>query len=962
MGVRVPPAAPLTEAPIYIGASLTFYGNNQTKKPPIASTDPMQDTISIRGARQHNLKNINLDIPRNSLVVITGPSGSGKSSLAFDTLYAEGQRRYVASLATYARQFLDVMDKPDVDTIEGLSPAVAIQQRGATRNSRSTVGTVTEIYDHLRLLFARAGSPHCPICGKAIERYTVEYAVDRLLKLPERQRIQILAPLVRNEKGGHLSTFETLRKEGYVRARVDGEIIALDTDITLDKSEPHTIEAVIDRLVIRPDINSRLADSLETALDLSNSMVTVDIVDQEEWTFSTRFACTEGHFEIEELEPRLFSFNSPHGACPTCKGTGSVPEIDPGSIVSDPTLSILEGAVAPWGIPKGKRQVEQLQHMAKHLSFDLSTPFGDLPAKTRKDILHGTKHKSFTFDGIIPQLQRQHDEATAEDAQEKITQYTKHNTCSDCRGTMLRPEALAVTVNQQTISDIANLSIQKTYAFFQSLKLSDNAAEIAAPIIREIQNRLSFLQDVGVEYLSLSRKAATLSGGEFQRIRLATQIGTRLVGVLYVLDEPSVGLHPRDNRKLIGTFCQLRDLGNSVIVVEHDSEAMTTADHLIDMGPGAGEHGGEIMAQGTPDEVRANKNSLTGAYLSGTKTIPNPPNQRSAKGHITIAGANGNNLKSVTAKIPLGVFVCITGVSGSGKSSLINGTLYPELAHRIHRATRTPLPFDSIEGDHQIDKVIRIDQAPIGRTPRSNAATYTNLFTAVRELYAQLPEAKVRGYGSVRFSFNVKGGRCEVCQGDGVRKIEMHFLPDVFVTCEACGGTRYDRETLEVRYKGSSIADVLSMTVDHALTFFRDIPQAQRQLKSLADVGLGYLRLGQSATALSGGEAQRVKLASELARTATGNTLYLLDEPTTGLHFEDIRVLIEVLDRLVDRGNTMLVIEHNLDVIKRADWIIDLGPEGGEGGGQIIAAGTPKQIAQTPNSYTGEFLKEVLAL
>ncbi|MBT4136606.1 MAG: excinuclease ABC subunit UvrA, partial [Candidatus Latescibacteria bacterium] len=793
------------------------------------------------------------------------------------------------------------------------------------------------------------------------ERHTIEQAVDHLLKLPDKQRLQVLSPLVRNEKGAHLNVFEALRKEGYVRARVDGETIPLDNDIVLDKSTPHTIEAVIDRLVIRKDINSRLADSLETALGLSNGIATIDIVGQEEWTFSTRFACTEGHFEIEELEPRLFSFNSPHGACPTCGGLGSMPQIDPKCIVPDPSLSILEGAIAPWGIPKGKRQVEQLQHLSKHLSFDLAVAFGDLSSKIQKSILEGIQQKGFSFDGIIPELQRQYDTAT-EEAQEKIVPFTKQQTCQDCHGAKLRPEALAVTINTHTISDIANLPIHDTYALFETLTFSNNAAEIATPIIREIQNRLTFLKDVGVDYLTLARRAATLSGGEFQRIRLATQIGTRLVGVLYVLDEPSIGLHPRDNRKLIKTFCQLRDLGNSVIVVEHDSEAMHTADHLIDLGPGAGEHGGELIAQGTPADVIANPASLTGAYLSHAKSIPAPPSARETKGRICIIGANGHNLKSVTAEIPLGIFVCITGVSGSGKSSLINSTLYPELAHRIHRATQTPLPFECIEGDHQIDKVIRVDQAPIGRTPRSNAATYTNLFTAVRELYAQLPEAKVRGYGAGRFSFNVKGGRCEICQGEGLRKIEMHFLPDVFVTCDACGGARYNRETLEVRYKGSSIADVLSMTVDHALTFFRDIPPAQRQLRSLADVGLGYLRLGQPATSLSGGEAQRVKLAAELARTATGKTLYLLDEPTTGLHFEDIRVLIEVLDRLVDRGNTVLVIEHNLDVIKRADWIIDMGPEGGAGGGEIVATGTPEQIANTPNSYTGHFLKEVLAL
>ncbi|MDA0710350.1 MAG: excinuclease ABC subunit UvrA [bacterium] len=921
----------------------------------------MQDIISIRGARQHNLKNIDLDIPRNSLVVITGPSGSGKSSLAFDTIYAEGQRRYVESLATYARQFLDVMDKPDVDSIEGLSPAIAIMQRNAVRNSRSTVGTVTEIYDHLRLLFARTGSPHCPICGKEIERYTVEQAIDRLLRLPDGQRIQILAPLVRAEQGGHMGAFEHLRKEGYVRARVDGTMWELDKNIPLDKSATHTIEAVIDRLVVRPDINSRLADSLETALSLANGVATIDIVDREEWTFSTRFACTEGHFEIDALEPRLFSFNSPHGACPECRGAGTVALIDPDRVVPDGRLSILEGAVAPWGIPKGKRQVEQLQRLSTNLSFDLATPFESLPKNVQQALLHGAKSGKFAFDGLIPELQRKQDDATSEDAQEKVAIYARQHTCPKCLGTRLRPEALAVTLNGQTIADLSNLGLSDLAGFFQTLKLVGNAADIAAPLLIEIQSRLHFLQNVGVDYLSLSRSAATLSGGEFQRMRLATQIGSRLVGVIYVLDEPSIGLHPRDNRKLIGTFCQLRDLGNSVIVVEHDSETMRSADYLIDLGPGAGENGGTLTAQGTPEQVMANPHSITGAYLSETRTIPRSPSLRSARGHITLSGASGHNLKSVTVRIPLGVFVCITGVSGSGKSSLINGTLYPELANRIHRAKQAPLPFAGIEGDHQIDKVIRIDQAAIGRTPRSNAATYTNLFTAIRDLYALLPEAKIRGYGSGRFSFNLKGGRCEVCQGEGVRKIEMHFLPDVFVTCDACGGSRYNRETLEVRYKGSSIADVLNMTVETALTFFRDIPQAQRQLESLANVGLGYLRLGQPATALSGGEAQRVKLASELSRTATGNTLYLLDEPTTGLHFEDIRVLINVLDRLVDKGNTILVIEHNLDVIKRADWIIDLGPEGGEAGGHIMASGTPEQIAQDPISHTGRFLKEVLS-
>ena len=913
----------------------------------------MSDTITIRGARQHNLKNIDLDIPRNCLVVITGPSGSGKSSLAFDTIYAEGQRRYVESLSAYARQFLDLMDKPDADSIEGLSPAVAIQQRGIPRTPRSTVGTITEVYDYLRLLFARIGTPHCPICSQPIVRQSVAQIVDRVLALPEGQRLQILAPLIRNTRGTHLSVFNQLRKEGYLRVRVNGEVMSLDSDIVLDKNTAHNIEAVIDRLVVRTNMAARLADSLETALDLANGTATLDIIDHEEWTFSTRFACTEGHFEIEEIEPRLFTFNSPHGACPTCSGMGTVFEVDPDLVVPDPSKSILEGAIAPWGIPKGKRQVEQLQRLSRNLSFDLSAPFSKLSKTVQRAILRGKT-------GVIPDLQHQYKTATSDEAREKIELFMREQTCPDCQGAGLRPEALAVTISNCTIADITSMPIEKIRHFFQTLDLKNNAAEIAAPLTREIENRLAFLVDVGVGYLALNRRAATLSGGEFQRIRLATQIGTRLVGVLYVLDEPSIGLHPRDNRKLIDTFCNLRDLGNTVIVVEHDREAMQMADHLIDLGPGAGEHGGKIISQGPPETVIADKNSLSGNYLAGRKTIPLPPDIRHPRGHLSIRGASGRNLQNVDIDIPLGVFVCVTGVSGSGKSSLINHTLYPALAHQLHRASTEPLPYKSIEGIEQIDKVIRIDQSPIGRTPRSNAATYTGLFTAIRELYAQLPESRVRGYGAGRFSFNIKGGRCEACQGDGVRRIEMHFLPDVFVTCDVCGGSRYNRETLEIRYKGSSIADVLNLTVNRARSFFRNIPAAQRQLKSLADVGLGYLRLGQPATSLSGGEAQRVKLATELARTATGKTLYLLDEPTTGLHFDDIRVLIEVLDRLVDRGNTVLIIEHNLDVVKRADWVIDLGPDAGEKGGNIVATGTPETIAQNPSSHTGQFLKEIL--
>ncbi len=917
----------------------------------------MRDTLTIRGARQHNLKNIDLDIPRNCLVVITGPSGSGKSSLAFDTIYAEGQRRYVESLSAYARQFLDLMDKPDADSIEGLSPAVAIQQRGIPRTPRSTVGTMTEVYDYLRLLFARIGTPYCPICSRPIARQTVAQMVDRVLALPEGQRLQVLAPLVRHTIGTHRRVFDQLRREGYLRVRVNGAVVSLDSDIALDKNAAHNIEAVVDRLIVRGNMGGRLADSLETALDLANGTATLDVIGREEWTFSTRFACTEGHFEIEELEPRLFTFNSPYGACPACSGLGTVFKVDPALVVPDPSKSILEGAVAPWGIPKGKRHSEHLQRLAQNLFFDLSTPFAKLSKAVQKAILEGAGKRG---DGVIPDLQRQYNAATTDDARKKIEPFMRGQICPECKGARLRAEALAVTLSGCTIADIASMSIEKIRHFFQTLDLQHNAAEIAAPLMREIENRLAFLADVGVGYLALNRRATTLSGGEFQRIRLATQIGTRLVGVLYVLDEPSIGLHPRDNRKLIDTFCNLRDLGNSVIVVEHDREAMEMADYLIDLGPGAGERGGYVISQGAPKTVMADENSLTGNYLSGRKVIPPPPDARRPRGHLAIRGASGHNLQNVDVDIPLGVFSCVTGVSGSGKSSLVNHTLYPALARHHHQTRAEPLPHTAVKGVEQIDKVIRIDQSPIGRTPRSNAATYTGLFTAIRELYAQLPESRVRGYGAGRFSFNVKGGRCEACQGDGVRRIEMHFLPDVFVTCDVCGGSRYNRETLEVRYKGSSIADVLNATVNQARSFFRNIPSAQRQLKSLADVGLGYLRLGQSGISLSGGEAQRVKLATELARSATGKTLYLLDEPTTGLHFDDIRVLIDVLDRLVDRGNTVLVIEHNLDVVKRADWIIDLGPGAGQNGGNIVATGTPEAVSRVASSHTGRFLKKIL--
>ncbi len=894
-------------------------------------------------------------------MVITGPSGSGKSSLAFDTIYAEGQRRYVESLSTYARQFLDLMEKPDIDQINGLSPAVAIEGRSSARNPRSTVGTITEIYDHLRLLFARAGQPHCPRCGQPITCQTVQQMVDTVLALPERQRLQVLAPLVRDRVGAHQNVLERLRKEGYVRIRIDGQVHALDGDISLDRRRPHTIDAVVDRLVVGPTIAGRLADSLETALDLTGGAITLDILDGREMTFSTRFACKDCGIGFEDLQPRLFSFNSPYGACPTCNGLGTHLEIDPDSVIPDPDRSIAEGAIAPWGTPKGKQAAQQLQRLAKHYRFDLSAPFASISKTAQGAVLWGSKEGGVPFEGVIPTLYKRYQKAASEDERETIEPFMRPRVCPTCAGARLKLEALSVKIENRTIADITALSISEAVRLFKSLPPTAGPAEVVGPILHDIQNRLAFLHDVGVGYLTLDRPAATLSGGEAHRIRLATQIGSRLSGVLYVLDEPTIGLHPRDNRRLINTLCQLRDLGNTVLVVEHDRDMILAADHLIDLGPGAGEQGGRIVAQGAPVEVKAAEESLTGAYLSGRKTIPPPPEVRRPRGQLTLKRARGHNLQSIDVSIPLGTFTCITGVSGSGKSTLINATLYPALARKLHGAMQEPLEHDRIEGLDKIDKVIQIDQSPIGRTPRSNPATYTGLFTAVRELYAQLPEAKVRGYTSGRFSFNVKGGRCEICRGDGVRRIEMHFLPDVYVTCDACGGKRYNRETLEIRYKGSSIANALDMTVARALTFFRNIPQAQRKLRTLSDVGLGYIRLGQPATALSGGEAQRIKLAAELSRVGTGNTLYILDEPTTGLHLEDIRILITVLDRLVDKGNTVVVIEHNLDVIKRADWIIDLGPEGGEGGGTVVAEGPPGRIAQVPTSHTGQFLKEGFA-
>ena len=927
--------------------------------PPRSCMPPANKAIRIRGARQHNLRDLHLDVPKNRFVVITGPSGSGKSSLAFDTIYAEGQRRYVEATSAHARQFLEVMEKPDVDSIDGLSPAVAIQQRRATGNSRSTVGTLTEIHDHLRILFARAGLPHCPKCANPITSRTVGDIVDTVLALPDGARLRILAPLIRKQKGRFNQELERLRRDGYVRVRIDGNERALDEEFRLDPAKPHTIDAVVDRLVVRPKIERRLADSLETALSLSGGMVVLDVLEGRELHYSTRLICRNCDVGFVEPAPRLFSFNSPHGACPACNGMGARTEIDPDSVVPDPQRSIAEGAIAPWGVPKGRATLELLQRLADRFRFNLTAPFASLPPEAKAAILSGDR--SLGFDGVIPTLKKRLADAGSDHAGSRRDPYARTVDCSVCGGARLRMEALAVRIEGMNIAQVCAMSVDEAIDFMERLEGRLRPRDVADPILLEIRSRLVFLKEVGVGYLTLERNVASLSGGETQRIRMATQIGARLSGVLYVLDEPSVGLHPRDNRKLIRTLETLRDHGNTVLVVEHDRETMLAADHLIDLGPGAGEQGGELMAEGTARDIMAAGECLTGAYLSGRKTIPPPPGRRKPSGRVVLKGARGHNLKSIDVSLPLGILVCVTGVSGSGKSTLINGTLFAALANRLYNASAIPLAHDGIEGLSQIDKIIRIDQAPIGRTPRSNPATYTDLFSDVRDLYARLPESRVRGYTPGRFSFNLKGGRCEPCQGDGLRRIEMHFLPDVYVTCDACGGSRYNRETLEIRYKGCSIADVLNMTAERAFTFFRDIPAASRKLKTLAEVGLGYIRLGQSATVLSGGEAQRIKLAAELSRVATGKTMYILDEPTTGLHFEDIRSLIAVLDRLVDRGNSVIVIEHNLDVVKRADWIVDLGPDGGDSGGRIIAEGPPERIAAAPASHTGRFLKEVIA-
>ncbi len=940
----------------------------------------IQEELYVKGAREHNLKNIEVRIPRNRLTVITGLSGSGKSSLAFDTIYAEGQRRYVESLSAYARQFLGLMEKPDVDFIEGLSPAISIEQKGTPKNPRSTVGTITEIYDYLRLLFARIGIPHCVQCGQPITQQTVEQIVDSVLSFPEGSRLMVLAPLVRGKKGEHKEIIQEIIREGFVRLRIDGEVVEADPETELDKKKKHTIEAVVDRLVVKPSSKNRLADSVETALRMSNGTVLINI-NKQDLLFSEQFACLNCNISYEEPTPRLFSFNSPFGACKVCDGLGQKMEITRSLVVPDTKLSISEGAIHPWGGAEMANWYRyQIKGLAASFGFKLSTPFNKLPKDVQEVVLYGTKGKDIKieyehasargkasgiyeapFEGVIPHLERRYKQTESSGVRSWIENYMSVSPCPSCHGARLRPEALAVIIDRETIDSVTDMSIKKAAGFFKNIKLTSRQQTIARQILKEIRERLGFLCDVGLDYLTLSRAAATLSGGEAQRIRLATQIGSRLVGVLYILDEPSIGLHQRDNGKLLNMLLELRDIGNTVLVVEHDRETIERADFVVDLGPGAGVHGGQIVASGTPDDIKANKKSLTGQYLSGTRSIEKPKERREPNGNlIKLTGATGNNLKEVTVEVPLGVLVAITGVSGSGKSSLINETLYAILSKHFYGSRQAPLPYETIEGLEHIDKVIDIDQSPIGRTPRSNPATYTGVFTHIRDLYASLPESKARGYGPGRFSFNVRGGRCEACEGDGIIKIEMHFLPDVYVPCEVCKGKRYNRETSEVTFKGKSIADVLDMTIDEGLTFFENIPRIKSKLLTLKNVGLGYIHLGQQATTLSGGEAQRVKLATELSKLATGRTFYILDEPTTGLHFEDIRMLLTVLNELVERGNTVVVIEHNMDVIKTADWVIDIGPEGGDEGGQIIAAGTPEELTKVGRSYTGQYLKQVL--
>lgn len=937
----------------------------------------MKNGIKIKGARVHNLKNISTTIPRNKLVVITGISGSGKSSLAFDTLYAEGQRRYVESLSAYARQFLGMMDKPDVDEITGLSPAIAIQQRSASRNPRSTVGTVTEIYDYLRVLFARIGTPYCYKCGRKIHSQTTDQIVDAILNMPRGSRIEILAPVVRGKKGEHKDFLSRLKRKGYVRTRVDGSVYEIENVPALERYKKHTIEIVIDRLIAKNGVRKRLADSVEMGLKETDGILIALVNGKKEITFSQRLACVHCGISYPEISPRMFSFNSPYGACQTCDGLGTKMEIDPKKVITNPQLSLLDGAIKHYGMLSNWR-TSLLGGLAEKMRFDLNTPYERLPQKVRKTILYGedipiivkyvrrdgTGRGEFEehWEGVVPELMRRYRETSSEGVRRYIEDYMTISRCPACHGTRLRPESLAVKVGGTNIAFITGLSVKGAIAYFQNLSLSENEQKIAGEMIKEIKRRLRFLTSVGLDYLTLDRTSETLAGGEEQRVRLATQIGSGLVGVLYILDEPSIGLHQRDNKRLLNTLKALRDLGNTVLVVEHDAETMENADYIIDLGPGAGEQGGRVVVTGTPVQVRRSSTSITGRYLSGKKKIeiPRRPREKTAR-RLVIKQASEHNLRSITVEIPLGLLVVVTGVSGSGKSTLVVDTLYRALAQRFYHSKYPAGEHKEILGLEYVDKVVNIDQSPIGRTPRSNPATYTSAWTPIRELFAQLPESKVRGYRPGRFSFNVPGGRCEQCEGEGVLRIEMHFLADVYITCDACHGRRFNRETLEVRYKGKNISDVLSMSVTEALEFFQNIPQIKRKLSLLADVGLGYIKLGQSATTLSGGEAQRIKLSKELSKIATGKTLYLLDEPTTGLHFEDVKLLLHVLNRLVEKGNTVIVIEHNLEVIKCADWIIDMGPEGGDDGGKIVCAGTPHDVVRTRKSYTGQFLKKVLS-
>ena len=935
--------------------------------------------IKIRGANENNLKNIDVDIPRNELVVLTGLSGSGKSSLAFDTIYAEGQRRYMESLSSYARQFLGQMEKPDVESIEGLSPAISIDQKSTNHNPRSTVGTVTEIYDYFRLLYARVGIPHCPKCGREIAKQSVDQMVDQIMALPERTKIQLLAPVVRGRKGTHAKLFERAKKSGYVRVRVDGNMYELSEEITLDKNIKHNIEIIVDRLVVKPGIEKRLTDSVENVLQLAEGLLLVDVIDGEPMNFSQSFSCPVCEISIDEIEPRSFSFNNPFGACPECFGLGYKMEFSEELMIPDPSLSINQGAIAVLGwqscTDKSSFTRAILDALCKEYHFDLDTPFEDYPKEIHDILIYGTDGKEVkvyykgqrgegiypvAFEGLIKNVERRYRETGSQTMKAEYETFMNITPCSACKGQRLKPGALAVTVGDKNISEVTTLSIERLQKFLDELQLTETQQLIGNQILKEIKARISFLMDVGLDYLTLARATGTLSGGEAQRIRLATQIGSGLVGVAYILDEPSIGLHQRDNDKLLATLKHLRDLGNSLIVVEHDEDTMLAADYIVDIGPGAGEHGGQVVAVGNAQEIMKNPNSVTGAYLSGKIRIPVPTERKKPTGYLKVVGAQENNLKNIDVKFPLGVMTCVTGVSGSGKSSLVNQILYKRLARDLNRARTIPGKHKRIEGLEQVDKVINIDQSPIGRTPRSNPATYTGVFDLIRDLFAGTPDAKARGYKKGRFSFNVKGGRCEACAGDGILKIEMHFLPDVYVPCEVCGGKRYNRETLEVRYKGKNIYDVLNMTVEEAVDFFENVPSIRRKMETLRDVGLSYIRLGQPSTELSGGEAQRIKLATELSKRSTGKTVYILDEPTTGLHFADVHKLTEILRRLSGDGNTVIVIEHNLDVIKTADYIIDIGPEGGDRGGTVVASGTPEEVAKNPDSYTGKYIASML--